>query len=98
MKKSSYFPLLSSVLLAGWIAAPADLGAQPPRPKKEPAALKPATPGQIAFFEKNIRPVLVKECYSCHATTAEKFKKKSFEYAFAAASDGVAPSAIMPLL
>ena len=30
-----------------------------------------ATPEQIAFFEKSIRPVLVKECYSCHATTAE---------------------------
>src|SRR5205809_3752976 len=32
------------------------------------------TPEQIAFFEKNIRPVLVKECYSCHATTAEKIR------------------------
>ena len=33
-----------------------------------------ATPEQIAFFEKSIRPVLVKECYSCHATTAEKIR------------------------
>src|SRR5438309_3891848 len=34
----------------------------------------PLDPEQLAFFEKNIRPVLVKECYSCHATTAEKIK------------------------
>ena len=32
------------------------------------------TPDQLAFFEKSIRPVLVKECYSCHATTAEKIR------------------------
>jgi hypothetical protein len=34
----------------------------------------PATPDQITFFEKNIRPVLVKECYSCHATAAKKIR------------------------
>src|SRR5213082_1273216 len=33
-----------------------------------------ATPEQIAFFEKSIRPVLVKECYTCHAATAEKIR------------------------
>jgi len=33
-----------------------------------------ATPEEIAFFEKNIRPILVKECYTCHASTAEKIK------------------------
>src|SRR6516162_11126511 len=38
------------------------------------AAETPPTPEQIAFFEKSIRPVLVKECYRCHATTAEKIK------------------------
>ena len=38
------------------------------------AAEAAATPEQIAFFEKSIRPVLVKECYSCHATTAEKIR------------------------
>jgi cytochrome c553 len=34
----------------------------------------PATPEQLAFFEKNIRPLLVRECSSCHATTAKKIK------------------------
>jgi hypothetical protein len=28
----------------------------------------------VEFFEQKIRPVLVKECYSCHATTAKKVK------------------------
>jgi hypothetical protein len=45
-------------------------GAQP----QEKSA--PAGPDQIAFFEKNIRPVLVRECYSCHASTAKKIKGK----------------------
>ena len=32
------------------------------------------TPEQVAFFEKSIRPVLVKECYACHSSMAEKVK------------------------
>jgi hypothetical protein len=31
---------------------------------------------QLSFFEKKIRPVLVKECYSCHSAIAEKVKGK----------------------
>ena len=42
--------------------------------KKDIAPEKPATADQIAFFEKNIRPVLIKECYSCHSASAEKLK------------------------
>jgi hypothetical protein len=65
--------ILGGVLLAGWGAAPSELGAQL---QKKPAtdAEARATPEQISFFEKSIRPVLVKECYSCHATTAEKVR------------------------
>jgi hypothetical protein len=47
-------------------------------PERSPAATdsadKPATADQIAFFEKSIRPVLVKECYECHASTAKEIK------------------------
>ncbi len=44
-------------------------------PAAETAAVeKSATPDQIAFFEKSIRPVLVKECYECHASTAKEIK------------------------
>jgi hypothetical protein len=68
-------------------AAPPPLGAQSAsqgasktrsdptnQPKKEQTVEKPATPEQITFFETSIRPVLVKECYSCHATTAKKIR------------------------
>src|SRR5579864_7738961 len=48
------------VLLLGWLSPVA-------------AADKP-TPEQVAFFEKNIRPVLVRECYSCHSAGAEKVR------------------------
>ena len=42
--------------------------------KKDALPDKPATAEQIAFFEKKIRPVLVKECYSCHSAEAPKLK------------------------
>ena len=32
------------------------------------------TDEQVAFFEKNIRPVLVSKCYDCHSAKAEKVK------------------------
>jgi hypothetical protein len=70
MKHLFRIVLQGTIVLAGWGAAAADLLAQP-RAGKEEAAL---TPEQTAFFEKSIRPVLVKECYSCHATTAEKIR------------------------
>ena len=38
-----------------------------------PAVAAPEAEG-IAFFEKNIRPVLVSKCYKCHAADAEKLK------------------------
>jgi hypothetical protein len=59
----------------------ADLGAggkkEDAKAEPKPAVVgdgKPPTAEQVAFFEKNIRPVLVKECYSCHSAGAEKLK------------------------
>jgi hypothetical protein len=72
MKRTSNF-ILGGFFLAGWMAAPCGVGAQA-EPKKEPAANARATAEQIAFFEKKIRPVLVRECYKCHAATAEKIR------------------------
>jgi cytochrome c553 len=48
---------------------------QKPEPTKPaPAADKPASAEQLAFFEKKIRPVLVAQCYQCHSADAEKIK------------------------
>jgi len=33
-----------------------------------------ATDEQIAFFEKKIRPALVKHCYECHSVDGDKIK------------------------
>lgn len=32
------------------------------------------SPEQLTFFESNIRPVLIKSCYECHAEDSEKLK------------------------
>src|ERR1043166_4586453 len=32
------------------------------------------TPAQTQFFESNIRPILVNNCYKCHSSQAEKVK------------------------
>jgi hypothetical protein len=80
MKRLSRLGMYGVLALAGW-ATPPGLRAEPPAaPAPGPAktgAVKnetAATPEQLAFFEKNIRPVLARECYSCHATTAEKIR------------------------
>jgi hypothetical protein len=36
-------------------------------------AAEPALPAdQLAFFEKSVRPILVKECYGCHSSSAKE--------------------------
>jgi hypothetical protein len=63
MKDLSQLVFLGGVLAACGAVTPARLAAE-----------SPPNPEQIAFFEKSIRPVLVKECYSCHAATAKKVR------------------------
>ncbi|HUR55905.1 MAG TPA: PSD1 and planctomycete cytochrome C domain-containing protein [Gemmataceae bacterium] len=81
--------LIALSLFAGCAAlGHLDASAQPPAQKKDgkfarltgtPAAApsgfndKPSAE-QIAFFEKKIRPVLIDQCYKCHAADAEKIK------------------------
>src|SRR5262245_38390632 len=61
--------------LAQWLAAPVSVSgqSQPAAPPK-PTARETVSPEQQVFFEKNIRTILVRECYSCHATTAQKVR------------------------
>ena len=40
-------------------------------PRPMPAAEKP-DPAGVEFFEKKIRPMLIKQCYSCHSVEAKK--------------------------
>jgi hypothetical protein len=63
------------ILLAAWAALPSGLRAQPrPDPAPPPGKEAAPTPDQVAFFEKSIRPVLTRECFSCHAATAAKVR------------------------
>lgn len=39
-----------------------------------PLAADEPTHEQLAFFEESVRPLLVKHCYECHSTEAEKVK------------------------
>jgi len=69
--------------LKTWIAqgAPWPAGANASASDDQPAPIKtaanriskpilyprPATPEQLAYFEKNVRPILVNRCYNCHS-------------------------------
>jgi len=46
-----------------------------PLPQPTPAAvISSPSSADLAFFEKNIRPVLIKSCYECHSTEAKSLK------------------------
>jgi cytochrome c553 len=60
---------LAASATAAITPAPAPAAAStPPIPKPEGEA------AQLAFFEKNIRPVLASKCYKCHSAESEKVK------------------------
>jgi hypothetical protein len=67
-RNASWEELVRSALLILFLC-PLGLPAQEDNPKD---------PAQVAdgmeFFEKQIRPVLVERCYSCHSASAEKLK------------------------
>ena len=65
---------LVPVALAGFLTL--DLASADAQPKGASAATfaDKATPEQLAFFEKKIRPVLVEQCYKCHAADSEKIR------------------------
>jgi hypothetical protein len=65
MKRTFLLCAVGAVIVLPWLA---------PRGTGQEAKTIPAD--QLAFFEKKIRPVLVKECYTCHSAQAEKLKGK----------------------
>src|SRR5579871_258841 len=70
MMPSPVVPLRAFALVVACTLATAgfSLAALAPDPAAQP------TPDQLAFFEKNIRPVLADKCYKCHSAQADKVK------------------------
>jgi len=56
---------VSSLLAAGWVVLSLTTG---PRVDE----LKPTYAAGVEFFENNVRPVLMKHCYSCHSHAGGK--------------------------
>ena len=77
VSKEEYVPAASAQ-----IAARSEAG-KPRRPMPMPAPAPtgerpvgegPITPEQLSFFEAKIRPVLIENCYKCHAASSDKIK------------------------
>src|SRR5262245_49573809 len=63
--------ILLSILGSGTVGPTSvALGADPRRPASE-AAIRPE---ERQFFEKQVRPLLIKHCYQCHSTEAKVLK------------------------
>ena len=61
-------PFILSIALAAATLSKVASGMAAPAPKSD------SDREQTAFFEKNIRPVLVEKCYKCHSADSEKVK------------------------
>jgi len=60
----------------GFVAAAiaAVQGASAAGPDATTASPEEPTPAQLAFFEKEVRPLLIEHCYACHSSEAKKVK------------------------
>ncbi|MDZ4774163.1 MAG: PSD1 and planctomycete cytochrome C domain-containing protein [Planctomycetota bacterium] len=81
----------------GYLTA-ADFATAGAKPSSEAMAnRKEATPEEIEFFEKSVRPVLANNCYSCHSNNATKLKAGlKVDSIDALLAGGVSGPAIMP--
>jgi hypothetical protein len=73
MRPSSPSVFCSSLSLVCAAVFSASLWAQDTRQEPNSASESGATE-QVAFFEKHIRPLLVRECYECHAATSKQIE------------------------
>ena len=64
-----YPALIVGSLLFGGLTLPSLLTPVTAAPSGQQAATaqQAPTPGQAAFFEKNIQPILISHCYDCHS-------------------------------
>src|SRR5258708_1386606 len=56
--------LVAGMSLLGYLIVPSFLTPVTAAPTDQPAT----TPEQVAFFQKNIQPILTNHCYDCHST------------------------------
>jgi hypothetical protein len=68
MQRTLLLGAAAAVLVTFWAARPSV--------SQETKDSKTIPADQLTFFEKKIRPVLVRECYTCHSNQAEKLKGK----------------------
>ncbi len=61
---------LSPNLIRALLVASLSIAAIAPALAKEDVS----TPAQLEFFEKSVRPLLAKHCYSCHSAKATKLQ------------------------
>src|SRR5262245_21095856 len=54
------------------------LSAAAARADEKPVPVGKFTPEQVEFFEKKVRPLLVKHCYECHSAGATKVRAGLF--------------------
>ncbi len=66
------FWLLSVCVVSANALGDDAIGDDAQAPSKKPLSEREASKQGIAFFEKQIRPLLVKRCYSCHSSQAKK--------------------------
>ena len=77
VSKEEYVPAASAQIAARSEAgkpAPAPMPAMPAPTGERPVGEGPITPEQLSFFEAKIRPVLIENCYKCHAASSDKIK------------------------
>jgi hypothetical protein len=57
---------------------------------------RPATPEQLAYFEKNVRPILVNNCYNCHSDAFKESGGLRVDVGIAIFNGGNSGPAIIP--
>ena len=57
---------------------------------------RPATPEQLAYFEKNVRPILVNRCYNCHSDAFKEAGGLRVDVGIAIFNGGVDGPVIVP--
>ena len=72
-----YLPAAQRQIAFAAAAAGGKPAAAPAPAAERPVAEGPITPEQLTFFEAKIRPVLIENCYKCHAAPPTRSRRTS---------------------